>query len=242
MIFKILLSYICGYVSISVEGYFIERFINMCISKGILLWNIKKEKSTYLHANINIKDFKKIKQVTKKTKCKVCINKKKGVPFIINKYRKRQVFAIALLIMTLGVIYTSQFIWNIEVSGNKRIETKELVRELNDKGIIVGTKKSDIDTDEIIRKIRLERDDIAWMSIDLNGTNVIVKIVENTEKPEIIDEEEYCDIVAQKAGVITKINARSGTPLVKEGEVVKEGMILVGRMVGREVYRNKICS
>ena len=92
--------------------------------------------------------------------------------------------------------------------------------------------------DYIIRKIRLERDDIAWMSIDLNGTNVIVKIVENTEKPKMVNEEEYCNIVAKKTGVITKINARSGTPLVREGEVVEEGMILVGRMDGRKIYRN----
>ena len=63
MIFKILLSYICGYVNISVEGYFIERFINMCISKSILLWNIKREKSTYLQTNISIKDFKRIKNI-----------------------------------------------------------------------------------------------------------------------------------------------------------------------------------
>lgn len=43
MFFKILIYYILGYVNISVEGYFIERFINICISKGILLWNLKEK-------------------------------------------------------------------------------------------------------------------------------------------------------------------------------------------------------
>ena len=85
MIFKILLSYICGYVNISVEGYFIERFINMCISKRILLWNTKREKSTYLQTNISIKDFKRIKEIAKKTKCRININKKRGLPFMLNK-------------------------------------------------------------------------------------------------------------------------------------------------------------
>lgn len=242
MIFKILLSYIYGYVNISVEGYFIERFINMCISKKIFLWNIKREKSTYLHANINIKDFKRIKQVSRKTKCKITIQSKKGFPFILNKYRKRKVFAIALIIIIIEIISTSRFIWNIEITGNEKIETQKLIQELNDKGITVGNKKSKIDTDEIIRKIRLERDDIAWMSIDLNGTNAIVKIVEKTEKPDIIDESEYCSIVSNKSGVITKINAKTGTSLVKEGDVVTEGMILVARMDGRKIYRYKICA
>ncbi len=233
MIFKILLGYISGYVNISVEGYFIERFINMCISKGILLWNMRRQKSTYLQTNISIKDFKKVKNIARKTKCRVAINSKKGLPFILNRYKKRKIFVIALLIIILSIFTTSRFIWNIEILGNEKIETKEILEELNEKGIVIGVLKSKIDTDEIIRQIRLKRNDIAWMSIDLNGTNAIVKIVENTEKPEIIDKNDYCNIVANKAGVITKINARSGTPLVKIGDVVTEGTILVARLDGR---------
>lgn len=232
MIFKILLSYICGYVNISVEGYFIERFINMCISKGVLLWNMKREKSTYLQTNINIKDFKKIKNIAKKTKCRVNINQKKGMPFILNKYKKRKIFVLALLIITLGIFTTSRFIWNIEISGNDKIDTSELLKQLNDNGMVIGVQKSKIDTDQIIREIRLKRDDIAWMSIDVNGTNAIVKIVENTEKPKIVDKNAYCNIVADKSGVITKINARTGTPLVKIGDVVTEKTVLVARTNG----------
>ena len=55
LIFKIIINYILGYVNISVEGYYIERFINICISKGILLWNVKREKSTFMIANVRKK-------------------------------------------------------------------------------------------------------------------------------------------------------------------------------------------
>lgn len=242
MIFKILLSYICGYVNISVEGYFIERFINMCISKRILLWNTKREKSTYLQTNISIKDFKRIKEIAKKTKCRININRKKGLPFMLNKYKKRKIFVLALSVIIISILATSRYIWNIEIVGNEKIEAREILQQLNEKGIVIGAQKSKIDTEEIIRGIRLQRDDIAWMSIDLNGTNAIIKIVENTEKPEIIDKNDYCNIVANKSGVITKINAKTGTPVVKIGDVVTKDTILVGRMDGRKIYRNEICT
>ncbi len=242
MIFKILLSYICGYVNISVEGYFIERFINMCISKRILLWNTKREKSTYLQTNISIKDFKRIKEIAQKTKCRININKKRGLPFMLNKYKKRKIFVLALLVIIISILATSRYIWNIEIIGNEKIKTEEILQQLNEKGIVIGAEKSKIDPEEIIRKIRLKRDDIAWMSIDLNGTNAIIKIVENTEKPEILDKNDYCNIVANKSGVITKINARTGTPVVKIGDVVTKDTILVGRMDGGKIYRNQICS
>lgn len=242
MIFKILLSYICGYVNISIEGYFIERFINMCISKRILLWNTKRDKSTYMQTNISIKDFKKIKEVAKKTKCRININRKKGLPFMLNKYKKRKIFVLALVAIIISILATSRYIWNIEIQGNEKIEAEEILQQLNEKGIVIGAQKSKINTEEIIRGIRLQRDDIAWMSIDLNGTNAIIKIVENTEKPEIIDKNDYCNIVANKSGVITKINAKTGTPVVKIGDVVTKDTILVGRMDGRKIYRNEICT
>ena len=42
MLIKILLSYILGYVTVTIEGYYIERFINICKSKKIAIWNLKR--------------------------------------------------------------------------------------------------------------------------------------------------------------------------------------------------------
>ncbi|MFG6319406.1 MAG: sporulation protein YqfD, partial [Clostridia bacterium] len=83
--------YCTGFVNISVEGFFTERFINSCFSNAIFLWDLKRENSTYLKVKISVKDFKKIKKIARITKCKVKIEKKSGVPFFISKYRKRKV-------------------------------------------------------------------------------------------------------------------------------------------------------
>ena len=228
MLFKILLRYIFGYVSITVEGYYIERFINICISKAILIWNVKREKSTYMIASVGIKDFKKLREVSKKTKCKMRINQKKGIPFLMNRYRKRKLFFI-LLFLILGLIYgTSKFVWNIEIDGIETIQKDELIEKLSECGLTIGTLKSKVDSKDIINKVRLDRDDIAWMNIDLRGTNVIVKIVERTKKPEIIDQNEYCNLVSNKKAQIIKITANSGTILVKPGDIVNENTILIG--------------
>ena len=60
---------------------------------------------------------------------------------------------------------------------------------------------------KIIEKIRLENEKISWIGIDIKGTNAKITISEATEKPEIVDENEYCDIVSTKEGIITKVNA-----------------------------------
>ena len=227
MYFKILLGYILGYVNIEVEGYFIERFINICNSKKIFLWNMKRKHSTIIRVNIGIRDFKRIKEIAKKTKCRVKIQKKRGVPFILHKYKKRKIFAIFFILLIIAVIALSNFIWNIEVTGNNKISAEEIIKDLADDNFKVGTSKTNLNTKNIIDKIRLKRSDLAWMGIEIKGTNAIVKIVEADLKPDIIKEEEYCNIVATKDAMIVKINAQNGTAVVKEGDIVTKGTVLI---------------
>lgn len=234
MYIKILLNYILGYVNIIVEGFFTERFINICMSKDILLFNIKRDKSTIIYANVGIHDFKNAVQIAKQTKCKIKIKRKSGLPFIFNRYRKRKIFVGALAVIICTVIYLSNFIWNIEIEGADNIDSYELMQTVNNEGLTVGKLKNKVDLKSIINKIRLDREDIAWIGIDLKGTNAIVKVALADSKPEIIKEDEYCNIISDKEACIIKVNAQNGTPLVKEGDIVKSGTPLIaGWMEGK---------
>ena len=87
---------------------------------------------------------------------------------------------------------------------------------------------------EVINKIRLERKDVAWVGIELKGTNAIVKLVKADAKPDIINENEFCNIISNKEGVITKINSQTGTANVKVGDTVKVNDVLInGWMEGK---------
>lgn len=227
MFFKILIKYIFGYINIKVEGYFVERFINKCINEGIFFWNIKREKSTIAYMNVGIRDFKKLCKISKDTKCKVKILEKKGLPFFLNRYRKRKIFLILIVLIGLVLFTLSKFIWNINIEGINNINESEIISVLDEKGLKVGKIKNKIDTQKIINEIRLERTDISWIGITIKGTNATVKIVEADSKPEIINEEDYCNIVATKDAQIVKISAQNGIPVVKTDDIVTKGDILI---------------
>lgn len=227
MIFKIFIFYILGYLRIEVEGIFVERFINICKSKGILLWNVKMEKGVLLQANIGIKDYKNIRPIAKKTGTKIKIKKKCGFPFILNKYKKRKIFALILVVIAIIISIMANFVWNIEVSGNEKISKEEILMALEQEGVKAGTYKGKLDTADVINSIRLKRADIAWMGITIKGTNAKVEIKETTAAPNIIAQDEYCNIISDKEGMITKINVQNGTSAVKVGDIVKTGDVLV---------------
>ncbi len=227
MLFRIIYMFLAGSVSIVVEGFFIERFLNICRNKKIFLQDLHRENNTYIKAKILKSDFKEIASIAKKTKCKVKIEKKSGVPFFIGKYRKRKVFAVAVLVIAIFIFIMTKFIWNIEVLGNEKISSDEIISLVGEYGIEIGKLKSKIDTEKISNSIRLKREDLSWIGITVKGTNAIITVEEITEKPEIIDKNNICNIVASKDAIISKLVVQSGTARVKEGDEVKEGDVLV---------------
>ena len=234
MFIKIIFNYIIGYIRISIEGYYIERFINICGNEKITIWNLKRNKNVKLELNIGIKDLKKVAKIAKQTKCKIKIIKKKGLPFLFNRYRKRKLFFVFLLVIIIGLGISSNFVWNIQIVEEDKESLENLYQDVVESGLEIGKMKSKINTKDIINKVRLKRSDIAWMGIELKGTNAIVKVVKATAKPEIVDDNEYCNIVSDKQGIITKINAQNGTIAVKVGDTVNVGTTLInGWMEGK---------
>lgn len=234
MFIKIIFNYIIGYIRISIEGYYIERFINICGNEKITIWNLKRNKNVKLELNIGIKDLKKVAKIAKQTKCKMKIIKKKGLPFLFNRYRKRKLFFVFLLVIIIGLGISSNFVWNIQIVEEDKESIENLYQDIVESGLEIGKMKSKINTKDIINKVRLKRNDIAWMGIELKGTNAIVKVVKATAKPEIVDDNEYCNIVSDKQGIITKINAQNGTIAVKVGDTVNVGTTLInGWMEGK---------
>lgn len=231
MLFQKIIMFILGYVNISVEGFFIEKFINACKSKDIVLQNLHLENDSFLKAKVLKSDFKDIVHISKKTKCKIKIERKNGIPFFVNKYRRRKIFAIAICVIAILIFVLTRFIWNIDIEGNENIEEAEIIDMINKYGINIGTRKNSINTQKVCNLIMIEREDIAWIGINIKGTNAIVSIKESKRIPEIIDRNEICNIVANKSAQIDKIIVRNGTAKVNVGDYVNQGDLLVEGMM-----------
>ena len=110
-----------------------------------------------------IHDFKNVAKIAKQTKCKIKIQNKKGMPFVFNRYKKRKIFVVLLLLIIAIIIALSNFVWNIEITGTDNLDKNELMSLVNSEGLTIGKRKKEINTREIINKVRLERKDIAWI-------------------------------------------------------------------------------
>ena len=82
--FVLLMRYLKGYLRICVTSTSPERFLNLCRNRGILLWGLSPHGRDY-EMYISIRGFRKLKPVLKKTKTKVTIEERFGLPFLDRK-------------------------------------------------------------------------------------------------------------------------------------------------------------
>ena len=82
--------------------------------------------------------------------------------------------------------------------------------------------------------------DVAWIGVDIEGTNAYVNIVEKTKLPDsAINENAIGDIVSDKSGIIEKIVAENGTPILSAGDYVEEGRILIEGKIYSDLLETK---
>lgn len=226
------MKYTKGYLQVFLTGYAPERFLNLCSNHDILIWNLTPKKDGYQFF-MTIQGFRQLKPILRKTKTKIQIEKRVGLPFILFRYRKRKLFLVGLFLF-LGILYwVSGFVWKIEVNGNSYLSEEVILEFLEEQNCGFGTRKSAIDCERLEAELRSEYEEVIWTSAQIYGTKLTISIQENLLPEESYQETEaeICDIVAAKDGTIVKMVTRNGTPLVKVGDVVEDGTTLVSGRV-----------
>lgn len=220
-----------AYVKIIFSGSSPERFLNMCKHKKISIWNLHY-KDNIFECCMLAKDFKKIKSIAKKSKIKIRIIEKHGTNFILFQYRKRTIFYIGIILVLIIIIYSTSRIWHIDINGNRAITDDILYEYLRENNIYIGIRERQVDCERICKMLRRDFPEIIWVSTSLDGTKMSIDIRENTDIfPVQEDILVYQDIVSNIDGVVTSIVTREGTPLVKEGDEVKQGDVLVSSKI-----------
>ena len=237
-----------GYVKIRIDGYSPERFLNLCKYKQIDIWDLEAKADGY-EMYIRLKDVRPLKPLLKKARMHIRILERCGVPFFLHHNRKRKSFFLGSVLCIAFIFLLSRYIWKIEIDGNQTITNQVILEFLQEKQVFHGMKRSDVKCEEIVTDLRKEFQEIIWVSASLKGCNLIISVRENTDTFQVSQvDAEAGNIIASADGVITKIITRKGVPLVKVGDEVKKGDVLVSGVVevlndAGEVVRDAyVCS
>lgn len=219
-----------GYLMIAIDGHSPERFINLCRNRNILIWNLSKTEDG-CQCFMTLKGFRQIRPIAKKTRTRPRILKRYGMPFVVQKLCKHKGFLFGIALFSAIIYILSLFIWDITLEGNYSYTEDIIFQYLDEISIEPGVMKKKINCQELEASIRKKYPDIGWVSAEIKGTKLNLKIVETNMPVPYESSTTPCHIVASHDGVVYSIITRQGTPLVKKGDVVKKGDILVSGVI-----------
>lgn len=219
-----------GYVDFSAYGKFPERFINLTTRNGINVWNLKPVQNG-LTATMQVYDYKNIRSIASKSKLRLRVTGRHGLPFYAQRYKQRAGLLIGAVIGIVLIAVLSKFIWYIDAPPTKSLSTSQILSALEEDNVKVGSYINSIDTENTERKLILENEQIGWISLNIMGSTMSVNIEEKAPKPDTPDFKTPCNIKANNDGVITSIKTARGETKVMKGSGVVKGDLLVSGIV-----------
>ncbi len=223
---------VIGTCQIYLRGDQTERFLNVLIFRKIDILNLEwlgEEADGYKRCCIKIyKDnLGEVSQLSKKYHIEIETIVKKGIPERIQFYKKRVCFSLGAVCCFVFLLCMSNCIWKIEFQGNHYYTDEMLMKYLSKRDISYGTWRNAKSWEKEELNLRKKYDDIAWCSMSTDGCKLTVIITESKTKKAKSKKKKGWSIVADRNAKIDSIITRTGTPLVKKGDKVKKGQILV---------------
>lgn len=222
-----MISFVRGYYTIVVEGLDTESFLNYLIRNKIYVYNVNRIEKTKIQFNIDRDNYKKLKKIHRSNKFNIKVKKQTGIPFIAKRIYTYRGMIICAIISLIILMSTSQFVTDVYITAPEGIDKTALKKELYIQGVKPGVYKKSIDRKIVRDNIMGKFNQIAYVSINVKGTNMFVNITKKDESQNSEENSNYCNIIATKDGIIEKVVPRSGEAIVEEGDIVKKGDVLV---------------
>ena len=142
----------------------------------------------------------------------------------------------AVFVALLITLLSSSVVWDVRIDGNERLADTEIERELERCGLEVGRPWWSLERSRIENELLSSCGDIAWININRRGSVAYVTVVEKENVGENISESTggYANIVASADCVIEEITVKRGVAVVKQGDTVRRGDLLISGALPEE--------
>lgn len=162
--------------------------------------------------------------------------RKRGLPHALLKRKNRAGLFLGMICALVMILVSDNYVWDIRISGNERVTYTELTNVLDDCGLSVGTRIRELDVDSIETKTMIACKDISWITINIQGTYANIQIREAGREPEKSESVLPSNLIASRDGQIEYLELFSGNAVVKGGDVVRKGDILVSGVLDSNHY------
>ena len=202
-------------------------FLNRCAAAGIRLDDVEADNETELRVTVPLRDLGWAEQLALRSQCELKLLRRSGAGVLGRRMLRRRIPVLCLLAAFVLLAWSKLYIWEIDVRGNETLSAGAIRGALSDCGVSIGSFWPDFTSDNLRSELLVRLPQLAWATVNVYGSRAEVIVRERIPKPELFDEDEAVDLVADRLGFVTEVRALSGTALVRPGSAVSPGDVLI---------------
>ncbi len=155
-----------------------------------------------------------------------------GMPVIRSFLQYRPAVPLGILLCVVWMFYSTRIIWDVQIDGAEKTDPAEIIALLDELGCGVGDYYPSIDFNDLHAKYSAVQQDIAWLSVYMNGTVAEVQVREMWKDERIKPAEStYANVFADADGIVESVNVFEGQACVKAGDLVRKGQVLISGII-----------
>ena len=224
---------ITGSVLIRCEGGYPARFLNAAAENNIPLWDVRCKDGT-LWCRVHADDYRRLRSVARRACVRMRVQKRCGIVFRLRRFRLRFGLAAGALLFCAVLWALSSRIWVVNIQGNSTVSDSDIRGMLEPLGIRVGGSFDEVDLTELRLTALQKLPQLTWLTVNQSGSIVTVEVRERAET-EPLSDTAPANLVAACDGVILRVNAVTGQAVVKPGDAVTRGDLLISGVMDSSV-------
>ena len=218
--------FLFGFCRISADAVNAPRLLNLCLENSFPFARFRGREDGGISFLCPLLTAKKLLQLAETRQILLEADRHGGLPLSLLRRMKRYGLILGGICAVLLLFFSGRYVWDVRVTGNEKMTTSEVIAELNECGFGVGSSLRRFHAGELENRVLLQSDDLAWLSIHIDGTVAMVQVLERVERPEDTPAKP-ANLIASCDGQIESVELLRGDCVVKVGQAVRAGELLV---------------
>ena len=221
-------DFICGWRLLTVLPEERSRTFDLLYRNGISFSGERREPGGLITVRLREKNAQRFCRDADECGIAYRIGPLCGLPVTAAFLLHRPALPLGVLLAAGWLFYSTRIIWDVRIDGTQKTDPAEIIALLDELGCGIGDYFPSIDFNELHAKYAAVQHDIAWLSVYMNGTVAEVQVRELWPDDRVKPEKTVCaNVLAEADGVVEVVNVFEGQALVKPGDVVRKGQVVI---------------
>lgn len=215
----------CLHHQFTLTGLNLERFLNTLEKEGIFLINARRVDRRTLRCICRSADLEAISAIAREKGWRMEKAVPVGLGARLRRWLSRPGLVAGAILAAVLLAVAMRFVWVIRIVDAGPYQA-DIAAYLSEEGYHSGMPKKNTNAATLSLLLQRRYPQVAWFRVYVNNVTLVVECTQGVPAPQL-PEVEPCDLIAARDGVVESVQVYGGTALVRPGDLVREGQVLI---------------